>query len=86
MPRPHRILKEFKKIAKKGTKKVPIYELAHEVHRVADQMKRRSSIFRRFLLGIVFGLGTAIGASVIATLAILFLREFLHSLGIDIAP
>ncbi|MCR4278295.1 MAG: DUF5665 domain-containing protein [bacterium] len=86
MPRSHKLLHDFQKSLEKKSKHTSIFDLAHEVHRVADVLERQNLLSRRFFMGLVLGLGTALGASIIATLAIFVLRVFINEyLGIDIS-
>ncbi|MDA1038379.1 MAG: DUF5665 domain-containing protein [bacterium] len=60
-------------------------QVVPEIKRIGDIMKQQNRLHRRFLSGVVFGAGTAVGASIIAGIVALLLRKFLHSLGIDIS-
>ncbi len=85
MPRPHRLIKSLRKSIRKKKKKVPIRDLAHEVHRVANVLEKQNRFSRRFVMALIVGFGTAIGATVVAAFGIIFLRGFLLELfGIDI--
>lgn len=85
MTRPHKILKKIKKAVTTEEKSVSIFNLAQEVHRVANALERQNSLGRRFLVGLILGLSTAIGASLVATLAIFLLRIFiLEYFGLDV--
>lgn len=68
-------------MATRGTKTDPqvlaIRALSKETRRLADQAEKQNRISRRFLVGLVFGVGTAIGASVVATLIIFFLSQII---------
>ena len=57
--------------------------LAKEVSRVATALERQNSAKRRFLMGIVFGVGTAIGASIIASLIVILAVKALSVIGLD---
>jgi len=57
--------------------------LASEVGRLARATEQQNVFWRRFLSGILFGIGTAIGASFIAALTIILLTRVLAALGID---
>jgi len=46
-------------------------------------LERMNSLKRRFLLGIVHGVGTAIGATIIAAIIIYFLIQGLQAVGAD---
>ena len=49
--------------------------------RLAQAMEKHVSFSRRFLLGMVSGVGTAIGATIIASVIIFILVQFLQSVG-----
>lgn len=53
------------------------------VARLADEVQKLNAMPRRFLLGIVQGVGTAIGATVIAALVVYILVQILQSIGLD---
>lgn len=57
--------------------------IAKELHRLTKVIERQTGLGRRFLLGLLFGLGTALGASVVATVVILFMRLVLGYFGVD---
>ncbi|PIR47859.1 hypothetical protein COV06_00450 [Candidatus Uhrbacteria bacterium CG10_big_fil_rev_8_21_14_0_10_50_16] len=57
--------------------------LVKEVGRVASALEKQNSVKKRLLLGVVFGVGTAIGASIIASLIILILSQTLRVFGVD---
>ena len=61
----------------------PNRDLAHEVSRVADELKRMNSPLRPFLRGLVQGLGTALGATVIAIAFLYAFGAILHAIGLD---
>ena len=86
MSRPQKILHDLKKSFEQKPKHTSIFDLAHEVHRVADVLEKQNNLGRRFFLGLVLGLGTALGASIIATLTLFVLKAVLNEyLGIDIS-
>ena len=60
-----------------------ISDLSKEIGRVADALEKQNSFRRRLLTGITFGVGTAIGASVIATLIVIGTARLLAPIGID---
>ena len=60
-----------------------IKSLSKEVSRMADILDKQNHLKRRFLLGLIFGLGTALGASVIASILVLSLSRLLSLAGID---
>lgn len=49
--------------------------------RLARAMERETSIGWRFLLGLVWGVGTAIGATIVATLLLFVLVKLFQSIG-----
>jgi hypothetical protein len=55
-----------------------------ELDRVAKALERQNSPRHRFAAGVIFGLGTAIGASIIATLLIGQLSRVLNLTGLDL--
>ncbi|MBU0625323.1 hypothetical protein KKF05_03200 [Patescibacteria group bacterium] len=57
--------------------------LAEEVARVADVLEKQNKLSRRLFLGIVFGVGTAIGASIIASILILAFSRIMTAVGLD---
>ncbi|KPJ85371.1 hypothetical protein AMJ57_03320 [Parcubacteria bacterium SG8_24] len=57
--------------------------LSDQISRVADALEKQNSLRRRLLTGLIFGVGTAIGASVIATLIIIGAARLLAPIGID---
>jgi len=59
-------------------------QLSAEVRRVAKALERQNDLKRRLVTGIVFGVGTAVGASVIATLIIVGTARLLAPIGIDL--
>jgi hypothetical protein len=56
--------------------------LAHEVSGVAGELKKQNSVWRKLLSGIMFGAGTAIGATVVAAIVILIFMQTLQALGL----
>lgn len=57
--------------------------LADEISRVALAMERQNSLRRKFAMGVLFGVGTALGASVIASILVLIFSSFLRSVGLN---
>lgn len=58
--------------------------LAADVRRIADMLeRRRESWWKKFVLGIAFGAGTALGASFIATLVVYLVVRALAVAGVD---
>jgi len=62
---------------------MPDDRLAAEIKRVADALEVQNEYKRRFLSGIVFGVGTAIGASVIAAVIVATLTRILDVTGLE---
>ncbi len=60
-----------------------IHNLSKQVSRVATALERQNSARRRFLMGLVFGVGTAIGASIIASAIIIFMVRAFSLIGFD---
>ena len=58
-------------------------ELAKEVHHLADVQERRNKFSRRFYSGVVFGLGTALGASIIAAVVLYILSKIFQTIGLE---
>ncbi|MBU2566529.1 hypothetical protein KKG46_03125 [Patescibacteria group bacterium] len=58
-------------------------KLTAQVARVADMLEKQNRIKRKFFLGLMFGLGTALGASVIASLLVISLSRLFSLAGID---
>ncbi len=54
-----------------------------EILRVARTLEVQNSLKHKLLSGIVFGLGTAIGASIIASIVLFASVQALRSLGVD---
>jgi hypothetical protein len=62
------------------------HELEHliaEFGRVANSLERQNKLSRRLLLGVIFGVGTALGASIIASLIIFVLSQFMRVVGLE---
>lgn len=57
--------------------------LSKNVAYLARIIERRNLLRRRFLSGIFFGLGTALGASVIATIVVILLAQLLQASGAE---
>ena len=62
----------------------PDSELGSETQRLIRMMRKQNSLRYRFFLGIVFGLGSAIGATVIAAVLIIGLSRLLAPVGVDV--
>ncbi len=58
--------------------------LSKELARVASALERQNSVKRRFFMGVVFGVGTAIGASLIASVIVLIMVRALSVVGLDV--
>jgi hypothetical protein len=61
----------------------PERELAKSVQELSKVFKLYISFKRRFFLGIVFGLGSALGATVIAAIVLIILSRLIQATGID---
>jgi hypothetical protein len=66
-------------------KKQPEEKLAESIQDLSSTFKLSISFSRRFLLGVVFGLGSALGATVIAAIVLIILSRALQVTGIDSA-
>ena len=66
-----------------SVKKADNDRLASEIARVATAMELQNSLRKKFLMGVTFGIGTALGASVIASILVLVFAQALQSLGLD---
>jgi hypothetical protein len=60
-----------------------IDQLSTEVARVADALETQNSARKRFVMGVVFGVGTAIGASIIASVLVLIFSQTLSAVGLS---
>jgi hypothetical protein len=63
-----------------------LLDLGAKVDRVAkalEDQNKQNTLMRKFLAGMTFGVSTAIGASVIATLIVLLTTKLLAPIGID---
>ncbi len=58
-------------------------ELTGALRDISSSLQKQTNFKRKFLMGLFFGVGTAIGASVIATLIIISLANILQGLGIE---
>ena len=67
----------------KAQKTDPTAKLGKQLTRLNETLMRSNRLFHRFLMGIAFGLGTALGASIIATIVILVLVNFLQITGLE---
>jgi len=66
----------------KSTKEKELAGLTTELSNIAVALEKQNSFKRRILLGILFGVGTAIGASIIASLIILTVARFFEVTGL----
>jgi hypothetical protein len=58
-------------------------DLSANIGRVAKALEDQNKLTTRLFAGVMFGVGTAIGASVIATLIIITVAKLLAPIGID---
>jgi hypothetical protein len=58
--------------------------LETEIGKLSHQVRLQNNSWNRLWLGIVAGVGTAIGASVIAALLLLILGPIFKAIGVDI--
>ncbi|MBU1348553.1 hypothetical protein KJ781_00600 [Patescibacteria group bacterium] len=65
------------------TKEAVLRALGREVGRLAQATERQNNLRRRFFLGVFFGLGTALGASIIASVLVYGLRNVLSVIGLE---
>lgn len=68
-------------MAKKDTPNAPDFH--KEMLRVGRTLEYQNSLKYKLLSGIVFGLGTAIGASIIASILLIASVRALRTLGVD---
>jgi hypothetical protein len=66
-----------------NTQTEAILQLATETARVASALEQQNLMRRRFMMGVIFGIGTAIGASLIASIVIVLLSRTLSVFGFD---
>jgi hypothetical protein len=59
-------------------------DFAGSVSRLTKMMRKQNSLSRRFLAGMVFGVGSAIGATVIAAALVIVLSRLLAPIGVDL--
>ncbi len=59
-------------------------KLIKEISRTAAALEKQNNPGARFILGIVFGVGTAIGASIIASLVLFGSAKVLQMVGFDL--
>lgn len=62
----------------------PMHKIAAELQHAASALEQQDQWKRRFLNGLFFGMGSAIGASLIATLVIFLVVRLLWVFGIDL--
>lgn len=58
-------------------------ELVREIQKLNTTLRKANSFWRIFLVGIVRGLGAAIGATLIAALALTVLWRFVRTVGLE---
>lgn len=61
-----------------------IRNLSQELASIAVTLRRQSKIGNRFIHGLVFGLGTALGASFVAGIAVVIISQLLSLTGLEI--
>lgn len=61
-----------------------VNSLTKQLKKMAEVQKKQNRLPRRFLVGLFFGLGTAIGASVIAAILIFIISQAIQAVGIDL--
>ena len=61
----------------------PQNDLERNIEQLTRAVEKQNSYVQRFLLGIVGGIGTAIGATVIAGLVLVWLVQFLQTVGLE---
>lgn len=59
-------------------------QLESQLVQLTEQIARQNNFWHRFVIGLAVGAGTAIGASVIATVVLLLLGPILRAVGIDV--
>lgn len=71
--------------AKKKTESVDLEDnIAHQLGRVARALERENLLWRKLANGILLGLGTAIGATVIAGIVLLILSQISRFFGFEL--
>lgn len=58
-------------------------KLTQEIEQLTQTLKKSNSFWRAFLLGIVRGLGVAIGATIVAAITIAVLAKVFKGLNLD---
>lgn len=61
----------------------PSDRLAHATERLAAAVEKQNELMHRLLSGIVLGVGTAVGASLIAGIVILALSRIFQTVGLE---
>ena len=59
-------------------------ELIKQIEQLIFSLERSNKFSRRFLLGIFLGLGTALGASAVATIVFLLLSQIIQASGLEV--
>ena len=62
--------------------KAPLQEMTEEVRELTKQIRLQNNFGYRTAMALAVGAGTALGASVVATLVLLFLRPILNAIGL----
>jgi len=60
--------------------------LTKSIEHVAHILEQQNKPLKKFTMGVVFGVGTALGASIIASLIIFILLQILQATGIQTNP
>jgi len=63
---------------------IELERLALEVSRVADALEKQNNLRRRLFVGLIFGVGTALGASIVASILVFMLSRTFLALGVDL--
>lgn len=59
-------------------------KLTNEISRAVTTIEKQNNAGTKFILGLAFGVGTAIGASIVASLILLGSAKVLHLVGFDL--
>jgi len=70
-------------LVKKNIPQKAVDPLTSEIIELTKHVRRSNSLFRALLKGIMVGIGTALGATVIAGLALWLLWSTIQELGLD---
>ncbi len=69
--------------ATQPTMAVDTSKLEKQIAHLTEQVKKQNQFKSRLLLGIAAGVGTALGATVVAALVLVLLRPVFNAIGLD---